>query len=192
MRRNNLPFPKAERKHPILRNGIRWALYLLLIFGAFIFANSGDFLKPLLLIPIALGISSVSGSITAGIIGLVCGFLMDISSGTLLGYRALVLFLICIAASILYDRLFRLHFLNTLLFTAVTAFLVTGLDYIFRYWIWGYDHVSYLYTHYSLRILLYTTASAIVFHLIFALIHRFLLPERKRTLERTVKPILEN
>ena len=191
MRRNKRLLPEQKRKHPKLRNTIRWMLYVLLIFFAFVFANSGDFLKPMLLIPIALSVSSVSSGITAGFVGLVCGFLMDVCGGTLLGYRALLLFLFCMATSVLYDRMFRQHFLNTLLFTAAAAFLITGFDYIFRYAIWGYDHVSYLYTHYSLRILLYTILSAMVLHPIFALIHKFLLPQRKRTLEQTVKPIEE-
>ena len=38
-------------RRPRLRNTIRWILYVLFIFLAFVTANGGDFIKPLLLIP---------------------------------------------------------------------------------------------------------------------------------------------
>ena len=41
-------------RRPKLRNVIRWVLYAVCIFLAFVTANGGDFTKPLLLIPIAL------------------------------------------------------------------------------------------------------------------------------------------
>ena len=55
--------PFRENRHPKnmrLRNVFRWILYGLLILLAFIFSTSGDYTKPLLMIPIALCISSVS------------------------------------------------------------------------------------------------------------------------------------
>lgn len=57
-----------------LRNVFRWILYGLLILLAFIFSTSGDYTKPLLMIPIALCISSVSKEAVAGGVGIVCGF----------------------------------------------------------------------------------------------------------------------
>ena len=41
-------------RRPRLRNTIRWILYVLFIFLAFVTANGGDFIKPLLLIPVAV------------------------------------------------------------------------------------------------------------------------------------------
>lgn len=191
MRKNNAVVAEDTFTHPVVRNVFRWIIYILLIFFAFIFANSGDFIKPYLLIPISLCISSVSDLRTSAIVGLCCGFLMDMSGGTLLGYRALLLFLMCMITAVLYDRFMQQHFVNTLLFTAVATFIVTGLDFIFRYAIWEYDHLFYLYTHYSLRILLYTVISAAILHPIFLLIHKFLLPPRKRVVEETVKAMDE-
>ena len=89
-------------RRPKLRNVIRWGLYAVCIFLAFVTANGGDFTKPLLLIPIALCISSVSGAVVSGGIGILCGLLLDISCGTLAGYHGILLFLICLA--VLYVR----------------------------------------------------------------------------------------
>ncbi|MCC8112206.1 MAG: hypothetical protein LIO74_11680 [Ruminococcus sp.] len=192
MGRNKRLFLENEKlKRTWLCNFIRWCCYVVLILYAFLFANSGDFIKPMWMVPMALCIASVSGMFTAGAVGIVCGFLMDISGGTLIGYRAMVLFLLCMAMSILYDRMMQQHFLNTLIFTAIAAFLITGFDFVFRYWIWEYDHLAYLYTHYSLRILLYTVLSAVVCHPVFRLIHKFFLPARKQTVEKKVKSMDE-
>ncbi len=183
--------PSKKKKRTRLHNAIRWGLYLLMILIAFLISNTGDYTKPLLLIPIALSIASVSGSYVSGTVGIICGFLMDISSGTLLGYHAIAMFLFCLAVSTLYDRLMQQRFLNLVFFTAIAAFLITGMDFIFCYAIWGYENVSYLYIHYSLPCVLYTTISGGVLYPIFSLIRRHLLPRRKRTVEKTVKPMEE-
>lgn len=193
MRRTKQRIPTAMRnpRRQNLRNVIRWALYVLCILIAFLLANTGDYAKPIFLIPIALCISSVSGSITAGSIGIACGFLLDISSGTLLGYHAILLFLLCLATSLLYDRLMQQRFLNMVFFTLIAAFFVTGSDYIFRYAIWGHENVSHIYLHYSLPCVLYTGISGAVCYPIFFCIHRFLLPKRRRTVEKTLKPMTD-
>ena len=176
-------------RRPKLRNVIRWGLYAVCIFLAFVTANGGDFTKPLLLIPIALCISSVSGAVVSGGIGILCGLLLDISCGTLPGYHAIGLFLICMLISRLYDRLMQQRFFNLVFFTAITAFFLTGTDFIFQYAIWGHEHVSQIYLHYSLKCLLYTTISSAVCYPIFYCIHRYLLPQRRRTVEKTLKPM---
>lgn len=183
--------PPKKKRRTRLRNVVRWILYVLLILLAFLLANTGDYLKPLLLIPIAFCISSVSGTIVSATVGIVCGLLMDISTGTLLGYHTIVLFVFCMLISVLYDRLMQQRFLNLVLFTAIASFFITGCDYIFRYAIWSYDNVSYLYLHHSLPCMVYTIISSMVCYPIFSLIHKGLLPPRKRTVEKTVKPIEE-
>lgn len=193
MRRTNRFHPFSKKpKHPKVRNTIRWILYFLCIFLAFITSNSSDTIKPLLLIPIALCISSVSGLVVSGGIGILCGLLMDISTGSLPGYHGILLFLLCMATSLLYDRLMQQRFLNLIFFTFAAAFFITGCDFVFRYAIWGYDNVSHLYLHHSIPCLFYTTLSSVVYYPIFALMHRFLLPERRRTIEKKLKPLEEN
>ena len=165
-------------RRPRLRNTIRWILYVLFIFLAFVTANGGDFIKPLLLIPVALCIASVSGTV--------------ISCGTLPGYHGILLFLICLFTSRLYDRFLLQRFWNMMFLTAAVSFVVTGLDFVFQYAIWGYDNVSRLYLHHQLPCLGYTVLSSVVIYPIFALIHHFLLPKRRRTIEKKHKPMEES
>ena len=70
--------------------------------------------------------------------------------------------------------------------------MVTGLDFVFQYAIWGYDNVSRLYLHHQLPCLGYTVLSSVVIYPIFALIHHFLLPKRRRTIEKKHKPMEES
>ena len=168
--------PFRENRHPKnmrLRNVFRWILYGLLILLAFIFFYLRRLRKPLLMIPIALCISSVSGAVVSGGVGIVCGFCMDVTTGSLPGYHAILLFLLCMLTALLYDRLMQRRYFNMLLFTAVVTFLVTGADFVFRYAMWGYDHMAMIYTHYMLPCLLYTCISTIVIYPVFHCIHRF-------------------
>lgn len=178
---------KAQRR--TLCNVLRWSIYLLLMLLAFVTASAGDYVKPLWLIPISFCIASVHGTVIAAVTGILCGLLMDISCGTLPGYHGILLFLMCMLISILYDRLMQQRFWNLVFFTGIAAFLVTSLDYIFQYAIWGYDNVSLIYVYYALPCLLYTLLSCIVCYPVFRLIHRFLLPQRKRTVQRTIQPL---
>ena len=74
MRQSKRKFlPQKPVRRPKLQNVIRWGLYAVCIFLAFVTANGGDFTKPLLLIPIALCISSVSGAVVSGGIGILFG-----------------------------------------------------------------------------------------------------------------------
>ena len=73
------------------RTVLRWILYGLLVLFAFVIAAAGNHIKPLLLIPIALCISSTCKDIPAVGVGIVCGFLLDFSCGKLLGYYAIIL-----------------------------------------------------------------------------------------------------
>lgn len=185
-----LPVPKKPKRQK-LRNVIRWVLYVFLALLAFLVAAAGDYIKPMLLIPIALCISSVHGTVIAGGVGIVCGLLMDIVSGTLPGFHAIPMFLMCMGISVLYDRLMQQRFLNLVFFTLLASFLMTGSDYIFQYAIWGYDNVSLIYVHYALPCMLYTVIGGAVCYPVFQLIHRFLLPQRRRKVERTLKPMSE-
>ena len=137
----------------------------------------------------AVGVPVFAG-FTGGI-GILCGLLLDISCGTLAGYHGILLFLICLAVSCMYDRLLLQRFWNLIWLTAVAAFVVTGFDFVFQYAIWGYHQVSQLYLHHTLPCLAYTVISSMICYPVFSLIHRFLLPKRRRTIEKKLKPMEE-
>ena len=73
----------------------------------------------------------------------------------------------------------------------MATFVVTGFDFVFQYAIWGYHQVSQLYLHHTLPCLAYTVISSMICYPVFSLIHRFLLPKRRRTIEKKLKPMEE-
>ena len=103
---------RAKQRIFIIKTVTRWLLYFLLIFLSFIFMTSGTWRKPILFIPIALCISMYSGQISSAFTGAVCGFLIDISSGKLFGYNAIILSFFCIFVSLMFELYLRNKFIN--------------------------------------------------------------------------------
>ncbi|MBQ8724967.1 MAG: rod shape-determining protein MreD, partial [Oscillospiraceae bacterium] len=81
---------------------LRWIIYALIILFCYIFLTAGSFRKPLLLIPVALCISSYAREHTAVSTGIICGLLLDIACNKLFGFNALILMLMCAGVSLLY------------------------------------------------------------------------------------------
>ena len=188
MPRKKLYLPKIEpAENRPLKHIFRWLCYLLFFFGAFLFATSGDFKKPVLLLPAALCIAAVSEPLIAASVGIFCGLLMDMTQNTFLGCHAIELMLFSIAVSLLFDRLLMLRFFNMLWLTALCAWIFHSLDFLFSYVIWRYEGLSYLYVHHTLLCAALTTGSLLLIYPLFALIHKFFLPRRLRKIERRVK-----
>ena len=65
---------------------VRWIFYFVVIVLCTAFQNAGDYVKPLLLIPVALCIASNVKQGAAVFIGILCGFLLDFSCNRLALY----------------------------------------------------------------------------------------------------------
>ncbi|MBQ8928147.1 MAG: rod shape-determining protein MreD [Oscillospiraceae bacterium] len=160
-----------ERRHVLLQI-VQWVLFALLIAVCFLLETAGSFLKPLLLIPLALCIASHCGEIQATAVGMIAGFLIDLGCGRFLGSNAVLLVIFCVAVSLLYRYYLRQKLLNIVLLTAVCAFAQGYLDYMFCYGIWGLADVGLLYRHVTLPVSLMTTASSVLLYFPVGLIAR--------------------
>ena len=167
------------------RTALRWILYGLLVLFAFVIAAAGNHIKPLLLIPIALCISSTCKDVPAVGVGIVCGFLLDISCGKLLGYNAIILLALCLCVSLLYTNLLQQRLLNMLVLTAVGSFLQAGLDFFFSYVIWGYDHVNQIFLTVTIPSWLATVIATIPIYYLFRLIAHCLSPKQNRIIRES-------
>ena len=143
MRRNSI---KQEQRRYMLLQALQWTAYSLLIFAAFVISTAGNHLKPLLLLSLALCISSHTGEIQATAVGMVCGFLTDIACGKLLGYNAVLFVVCCVGVSLLYTYVLRQKMLNIVILTAIAVLVQGYLDYLFYYAIWGHEDVGLIYT----------------------------------------------
>ncbi len=165
---------------------IRLVLYAVIILLCFVTASSGNFRKPLLLIPVALCISSYAREHTALITGIICGLLLDIVCNKLLGFNALLLCIMCLGMSILYKHLLMHKLLNFMVLAAAGIFIQGALDYFFFYEIWNYSNVSFLFIHHILPCCIYTLISALPVYAVIHNINRLLRPNTIRTIEETV------
>ncbi len=177
---------KQERRKYIFLQMVQWIIFGLLIVGVFLLATSGSFLKPMLLLPLALCISSHTGEIQATAVGMICGMLMDITCGKLLGYNAIWMVVSCVTVSLLYTYILRQKLVNILILTAVCVVVQGYLDYLFYYAIWGYEDVSLIYTRTILPSNVFTLASVLLFYAPLKWIAEKCGSHRVQELEKTI------
>lgn len=160
---------KYRKKRYILLQTVQWMLFALCILVCYVLETSGSYQKPLLLIPLALCISSHTGEIQAMAVGTVCGLLLDLACGKLVGYNAIWLVISCTIVSLLYRYLFKQKLWNMLFLTTICAFIQGGMDYIFYYAIWEHENVDSIFRNMIVPSCMMTVASSVLFYF---LIHR--------------------
>ena len=179
---------RTTREQHIFRfkTTLRWIIYYLLIFISFIIMTSGTLYKPILLVPLAVGIAINNNLYSSAVTGAICGFLIDICCGKLFGYNAVVLTVFCIAANLVFELYLKDRFINYIIITAAASFLQCWLDYKFYYQIWGYEHVGRIFRRVSMKIWLYTVISAVFVFLVLKLVNRLLMPREHLTIEEAI------
>lgn len=165
---------------------IRWILYAVIVLFCYIAATSGDFRKPLMLIPVSLCIASYAREHTAFITGIVCGLLLDFVCGKLIGFNAIILCLMCLGVSMLYKYFLTHRFFTFIILAAAGIFIQGVLDYFFFYAIWDYSNVSFIFTDHIIPCCIYTLISAVPIYVVIHNINRMLRPNTIRTIEEAV------
>jgi len=185
---------RTTREQHIFRfkTTLRWIIYYLLIFISFIIMTSGTLYKPILLVPLAVGIAINNNLYASAVTGAICGFLIDICCGKLFGYNAVVLTVFCIAANLVFELYLKDRFINYFIITAAAAFLQCWLDYKFYYQIWGYEHVGRIFRRVSMKIWLYTVISSVFVFLLLKLVNRLLMPREHLTIEEAINTNIQS
>ena len=185
---------RTTREQHILRfkTTLRWVLYYLLIFVSFIIMTSGTLYKPIILVPLCIGIAVNNNMYGSAVTGAVCGFLTDICCGKLFGYNAVILTFSCIAANLLFELYLKDRFINYMIITAVVSYIQCRLDYKFYYQIWEYENVGRIFVRVSLRVWIYTVISAVFVYLLLKLVNRFLMPREHLTIEEAINTNIQS
>lgn len=170
-----------------IKTVIRWVLYYAVIFLCFLIMTSGTWIKPVLLVPAAIAIAVNSGQCSSALAGAVCGFLIDISCGKLIGSNAVLLAFFCIIVSLMYEYYLRNKFVNYIIITSAAAYIQCWLDYKFYYQMWEYEDVEIIFSQISMKVWALTILSAVVIYLVIELINRFFLPKNHITIEEAIK-----
>ncbi|MCR4639601.1 rod shape-determining protein MreD [Ruminococcus sp.] len=185
---------RSTREQHILRfkTTLRWVLYYLLIFVSFIIMTSGTLYKPMILVPMSIGIAVNNNMYGSAVTGAVCGFLTDICCGKLFGYNAVVLTFFCILANLIFELYLKNRFINYMLITTVVSYIQCWLDYKFYYQIWEYENVGRIFVKVSLRVWIYTVISAVFVYLVLKLVNRFLMPREHLTIEEAINTNIQS
>ena len=185
---------RTTREQHILRfkTTLRWVLYYLLIFVSFIIMTSGTLYKPIILVPLCIGIAVNNNMYGSAVTGAVCGFLTDICCGKLFGYNAVVLTFFCIVANLLFELYLKDRFINYMIITTVVSYIQCWLDYKFYYQIWEYENVGRIFVRVSLRVWVYTVISAVFVYLVLKLVNRFLMPREHLSIEEAINTNIQS
>ncbi len=185
---------RTTREQRIFRfkTTFRWITYYLLIFLSFIIMTSGTLYKPILLVPLAIGIAINNNIYASAVTGAMCGFLTDLCCAKLFGFNAVILTFFCIVASLLFELYLKDRFINYMIITAVTAYIQCWLDYKFYYQIWEYENVERIFVRVSMRVWIYTVISSVFIYVILKLVNRLLMPREHLTIEEAINTNIQS
>jgi len=175
-----------------IKTALRWGIYYLLIFIGFIIMCSGTLYKPVLLVPLAIGIAVNNNIYASAATGAVCGFLIDICCGKLFGYNAVILAFFCIAANLVFELYLKDRFINFMIIVSAAAYIQGWLDYKFYYQIWGYEHVHRIFVRVTLRVWIYTVISSVLIYFLLKLVNRLLMPREHLTVEEAMNTNIQS
>ena len=175
-----------------IKTVLRWILYYIVIFLCFLIMTSGTWMKPILLVPAAIAVAASSGQYSSALTGAVCGFLIDIACGKLIGYNAVLLAFFSIVVSLLYEYYLRSKFVNFMIISSVAAYIQCWLDYKFYYEMWEYENVERIFSQISMKVWAITIIASVFVYLVIELINRFFLPKDHITIEEAVNTAIHS
>lgn len=180
---------KTSREKRILyiKTFVRWVLYYILILLGFCMMTAGSWLKPVVLVPIALAIAAGNNIYGSVFTGAFCGLLIDVACGRLFGFNAVIMAVLCVICSLVYQLWLKNRFINYLWTTALFSYIQCRLDYEFYYKIWRYADVENIFVHTTLRVWAYTVISAVFVWLLIKLIDRFFMPRNHIPLGEAIR-----
>ena len=129
---------KARSRKVMLRAFLRWLLYaaVLLVFYVGECAPLIRGFCPLLILPLATAVAMHEGELAAGVFGVCCGLMLDMASGTLLGFSSLWLLMMCPMISLLARFWIKVNSFSHLLLNAGVCVVMGFMDFLFLHWVW--------------------------------------------------------
>lgn len=120
--------------------------------------------RPLLLLPAVLSVALFENERVSMGFGLFGGLLIDFGVGTILGFHALLLAVVCYFLALFAANLIQTNFLTAMIVSAVICAFVVLLQWIFYFLLFGYADPGYaLLVHYFPRFC-YTAAAMALFY----------------------------
>lgn len=115
--------------------------------------------QPLLLIPVALSISMFESATSSMTFGLLCGLLIDFGAGSVLGFHALLLSVVCYSISLIAANLIQTNFLTAMIISIIVTAAVVLLQWVFFYLLADYEYAGYALTAHFIPRICYTVVT---------------------------------
>lgn len=129
---------RARSRKLMLRGVLRWLLYAALLLLFYLW-ETNPLIRgfcPLLIIPLATSVAMREGELAAGIFGACCGLMLDLASGTILGFSSLWLLVCCPILSLLSQFLVKSNCVSHLVLNFGVCLVMMLMDLLFVHWVW--------------------------------------------------------
>ena len=176
---------RARSRKARLRCFFRWFLYsaVLLMFYLCEVAPLIRGWCPLLIIPLATAVAMFEGELAAGVFGVFCGLMLDMASGTLLGFSSMWLLISCPLISLLSRFWLKSNWLSHLVMNTAVCVIMCGLDFLFLHWVWEREYSGISFLHSLLPAYAWAVAFSVPVYFLVRLISNRLRPKEERRLE---------
>ncbi len=129
---------RARSRKLMLRGILRWFLYAVLLLLFYLW-ETNPLIRgfcPLLIIPLATSVAMREGELAAGIFGACCGLMLDLASGTILGFSSLWLLVCCPILSLLSQFWVKSNCISHLVLNLGVSLVMMLMDLLFVHWVW--------------------------------------------------------
>ncbi|MBQ8194023.1 MAG: hypothetical protein IJZ47_01530 [Oscillospiraceae bacterium] len=129
---------RARSRKLMLRGVLRWLIYAALLLLFYVW-ETNPLIRgfcPLLIIPLATSVAMREGELAAGIFGACCGLMLDLASGTILGFSSLWLLVFCPVLSLLSQFLVKSNCVSHLVLNFGVTLVMLLMDLLFVHWVW--------------------------------------------------------
>ncbi len=129
---------RARSRKLMLRGVLRWLIYAALLLLFYVW-ETNPLIRgfcPLLIIPLATSVAMREGELAAGIFGACCGLMLDLASGTILGFSSLWLLVFCPVLSLLSQFLVKSNCISHLVLNFGVTLVMMLMDLLFVHWVW--------------------------------------------------------
>lgn len=139
----------------------KWLCLLLITAAGFVIMTTGESVKPLLTVPLALAVSIREEELPTALHAALCGLLLDMSMGRPFGFNAFILIIFAVGGSLLFRLLLRQNILNLIMLTALTTVIQGLLDFLFFHSLWNFGGERSIFFGYYLPQMIYTLIASI-------------------------------
>ncbi len=171
----------------------KWFFYFLALIILYSIMSCGIFelWQPYFIISLAIAVSMREQEFASSIFGIFCGFMLDISVGTLFGFYAVWLMPCCFLTSLFSRNLIKVNFLNHIIFTAASALFSFVMYYLFNFAIWNTVGREIIITKILLPSFIATVITALPIYLLIKFISRKLGLEENIDLNEAMEEIVD-